>query len=980
MIGQLVLATTLLQAEARPRPLYDVVDVDMATLHPGSETALLIPAERRYRLRLLSRVPRDRYVLTTTYPGSDRSRERVVEPAASSDLDDYRNCPGADPVVESLWAATDEQDVARLTGPGGPVGRLESQRVCSRSLFTRLSLATMIDVVGQDDADPGARGELVVTRDGGPSWRFRLRVAEPERLWAHMNEEHAIIARVVRGIVETLLFAAGDSRMGEDLEIRVGFGAIDTERRVALEVSGRAPLASTVTLTESIWAPSTYALLSDAVVEWLALDVGAPDPSDATPRASGLLERLTRPTALVIAGESAALSRDLALRPLDPDLHERAALVVASFALREQAGDYSDLRPLLSRIAAHLVVSRFTSGGPHTQVGRVAGIVLDVLSGRQVPALEAIRDLEAEGSTAGRAWARALRRRITEDWRDEPSGGSTPLERRESYAATARTLGGARALLSVDEDDRDYILDRIRISYTGRPSVQEVNLFASVAVDLELQEASAVHAVLRGTPIEPSAVRDELGPPLEGFMLRGPSGTPIPAVLGWPLWAGSYSRHVAQALVIVDRYWSRTVSKEGEMEWEELAYVNRRNWLFPLFTVELASRRLLSARADYNTWFQRRIRACEQLAWLWEREPERISRSQWSLLRKNCVPTRSSNPPQLAVWFGHGTPFGTAYEAALRALGPGEGLAGLQRRRALAPFDAGLARWELRYGNRKVVLDANGARRIAGPRLDYDLSVLERAIDMVDDDQSRLELRRQKCELDGDSCFDLGTLWVGMERIEEAVAAYEDGYERGLVRAHVANEVRWLSQHHLDTGKTERALEITTHAAAIASARGLYTHGRLLEALGRYGEAEESYRAIQELYGNRSHLQRFHLRVSRRNPSGPYAELGAEARAAFRCDAAEPYAIDPRFYSRGYSVGSISPRFERLGLREGDLIVAVDGLALKSTDHFVCAIESSDDPMVHGTLFETDAPLRRPHPDFRYDNFDVRAAPKQPPS
>ena len=132
-----------------------------------------------------------------------------------------------------------------------------------------------------------------------------------------------------------------------------------------------------------------------------------------------LLARLLDLRTTVLLREDEALSRALSARPLDASAHERAALLLGAFALRDAAGRSTDVRPALCRATAHLALRGCAArGSERGTAGRLAEALLVTLVGRERDALARLDALEAAAPTRElRAWARALRLRNTGDWR-----------------------------------------------------------------------------------------------------------------------------------------------------------------------------------------------------------------------------------------------------------------------------------------------------------------------------------------------------------------------------------------------------------------------------------------------------------------------------------------------------------------------------------------------------------------------------------
>ena len=145
--------------------------------------------------------------------------------------------------------------------------------------------------------------------------------------------------------------------------------------------------------------------------------------------------------------------RAISQNPLDPDAHERAALLLGAFALRDAAGRSTDVRPALCRLTSHLAVAAALRGAREPGVaGRLAEAVLVTLVGRERDALARLDALEVFAPTREvRAWARALRLRNTGDWRIAIDARDlTLLERLEEFRALVAGQDDGAALAWLD--------------------------------------------------------------------------------------------------------------------------------------------------------------------------------------------------------------------------------------------------------------------------------------------------------------------------------------------------------------------------------------------------------------------------------------------------------------------------------------------------------------------------------------------------
>lgn len=192
-------------------------------------------------------------------------------------------------------------------------------------------------------------------------------------------------------------------------------------------------------VADYIWSPGTYVRLAELLFATSRASDGPVVSAELDVR-SALTD--LRTDVLFDQNErlSTALTRDIS----SATAHESAALLVGALALRESSTMFADVRPALSRMAAHLAVARALRGIRQESLdGTVATVVLTVLSGRQREALELVQTVERRAaSDADRAWVRALRLRITGDWRGLASPESaTRIERLEHGRALRARVG-----------------------------------------------------------------------------------------------------------------------------------------------------------------------------------------------------------------------------------------------------------------------------------------------------------------------------------------------------------------------------------------------------------------------------------------------------------------------------------------------------------------------------------------------------------
>ncbi len=952
--------------------LTEEIILDLATLDPGRPHEVAVPAERPYKIVVANKVPSARYAF---------HHARMTSYSARESVDDIvfriHGHPGCEDLVlgaRRVFAAEDEKDVAGLLGAEGTLTRLGTETSCGEAASTLRSLrkSTRGLAHGTDGQPPESTAELTIERLGGPSgaavktWPVHLRAGSVKRAWAHPSEEAWLLDAVVRDVLEMLLFAS-------DRRSPIGTLQLDLQPDPAQAVAAvRARWAkgalgdARVGLAESVWSASAYEPLVQDVMRALRLR-----PAKPRSQARSLVEVLTEPTTAVLERENQQVSRDLTSGMLEPGAHERAALLLAAFALGESAGPFSDRRPALCRLTAHLALARaLRRGTPAGREARLAEIAAHALAVRQRAAVSALETAGPSKDAGEQAWLNALRLRATGDWRRlERPVTATLLERREYYRALAHTLGGLHALQFLKSRNTEPLPDWGRLSLADAPTVEEANLFAPLALDLELAEAARTYRRVHGQEVPPSRLSESLNATAGRCLSRADAGESVPRVIDWGAWAEFHARNVAQAALAAYDHLFRLLGSpdEAPRNWERTKERLRGLSLLPVVTMQVLDVQKRDAKFDATP------DACRGVSSFWERTPERVTPPTWEILTRRCRP---AGPPDGGQWFGKAFPRGMALDAvARRRFAERTDSASLEAVRALAPYRRVLGEMELLRRHYRVKATPADVERIFGPLVDYDLAAMRTRAEAATDADELERLYQPICALDGNACLQLGATLTGFDRDDKAAAAYQQAVETGLDRVGVSRQILWVVDYYADRGRNEEAAAVARQAAEVGSEGGLSTMGWLSERLDRWDDAERYYRQVYERYGNEGFLLRFYVRADRRRPEGAYAQKarGARAKLHFELLRQVPVAELETSPARGVQVMRSSPKFERLGLNVGTLIVMVDGYRVHDFAQYRAALTFSDDPEVKLVVWgregyaETRAPLRRAQPSLRLE-------------
>jgi predicted small integral membrane protein len=545
-----------------------------------------------------------------------------------------------------------------------------------------------------------------------------------------------------------------------------------------------------------------------------------------------------------IAAEARRVAARLNADPLDAEAHEEAALVVGALALREAAGEFSDARPALNRMAAHLAIAQSLLGVETSPVRECGEVLLLTLARRSLEAVERIEVLrKAKGTPARAAWLDALALRNTGDWRQMADPGKrTLLERLEYFRAVSERLGFERAVRSLDVVGSPDLPDWGRILMCHRGILVSVgHAFVVPSVARELAEVMELGQADHAFPMALGFA--ELNAPDAPLVAEGTP--PAIHVLSPTAWGRFYARHLANAVWKTQRFYDRTLALSDEARPPDRAGA----WA----DVDLIRLARLDGKDKGDEAAGAKPPDCSHAIAFLGSSPQMATAAQWSRVEAVCS-KREAEIPLDRAWFGLGPPPGSAYEAADRLSLPGvyhrkaSGLIDVGAMRRIDPFATDLARSRQEW---KVRADRSFASAEVefGPLLSYDLGlVYSLAFTTGGEPMARRRLLERLCAEVPARCFDLGDDLVAAGAITEAVRAFERGVDETMDEVLVANRAGWLVDHYFETGDRGRALALAQRAADTYSGTGLLTMAKLQERMERLKDAEGFFKAAAERY------------------------------------------------------------------------------------------------------------------------------------
>jgi tetratricopeptide (TPR) repeat protein len=758
-----------------------------------------------------------------------------------------------------------------------------------------------------------------------------------------LTEEQWIVEDVVNAIAGMAL--ESDSPSAHIVhKTNTGAGSVP-EFRVA--VNGvREPLA--VVITQHAWAAETYVDIARQLAA-AAGSFAAPreDYSDLAVRSA--LTDLRAETLLDVNQRiSAALEANLR----SGAAHESAALLVGSFALRESVGMFADLRPALSRMAAHLAMAQaLRQSGDETLDGTLARAILTALSGLQRQALTIVEQIDRRsGSAADRAWVRALRLRITGDWRNAPRpDGETRIERLE-YARAIRLRRGIDAFLDyLDTFPPDEAADWHRIAFHWHFNVEAGHRFAKPGVVNELAEARLAWSRFHTGEIDDAGVVRALNERPARSPVQRLDNKRVVQVIDWGTWAAFHQRHLCHMLTAVSYHlWQLSDKPEQDAL---AATLERPFGELTLYPVVL--RWVARTPAEYE-------QAMKRARPLVNAAPELLTAAMWNyLLAESEVTGRAERFPVATAWFTPPVPTGTAFDLGSRSLRSGCPRPPSREQAATWAREMPYDHWT-QWANAFFAMDSGApslstVRRAFGPLMEYDESALYKSIEHLDlSPGERIGLARPLCHVSSVRCAMLAELLLLQNHEVEAVRVYEKWVATARDEVSVANELLWLTRYYIDHGNPSRAEALARRAADTGSATGLEILGELLDRTGRHDEAESYYRMIEERYAKHATpLGTFLMRKALRTH-----DSALEVRAGELLQETFPTGLQrivihalPAKPVDGVIFKTFGTRASAAGLQPNDVIVGIDDWRVHNVPEYKVTTRLSHDATMKLTVW-----------------------------
>ncbi len=772
------------------------------------------------------------------------------------------------------------------------------------------------------------------------------------------KEDHWIIQSILTDIYGMLAFQADSGRFSyDDLEIDIEtvlqqqFKGLKNPKVYQVEAAfpkthEKIILKLNVNVDGAhLFAPQLYWDWTRTLIDLMVPDLPASFPSSSGSTAT--LAALLTPTSEVIAKESERLSRELEANSIDPYLHLEAALLVGMMSMRETAGMFTDLRPNLCRSTAHLAIANALL--PFSQENPLQGIALAVHNlhlDHQLLALDGIDALDATmqdspQSAVYTAWKDALYTRITGDWRVlKQKPGRTLFENMELFGALCRSISPVRAIAWIREAEEHNIPfnEAARVAADWDYNVSSGHLLLKNSVNAELQELANL---FRAEPFlndfdQLVAFLNQTG---SSAVAVDADGRPRWEVISKGAWGAYFQRVIMHRILHEYRFYSYVWGVEDRAR---AFYAFTREQMSRLKLYPVYMRVCATDPGEMRT-------ATHLIQPVIKKAPETITLRCANVFRAmKGEKWRAGNGLKYlfnGYWYVHAPLPGTVFDIESRMVGgfvnDRESLNICQAALKVAPYQLKLIAFYQKMLKEHGVWNKETFNRIYAPFIDYNLGALNTLSELNQynpdiKDKEQIDLYRRICEIDPDQYFELGEYLARAGRKEEAARAYQQGVDKAIDRVLVANKSEWLVFYYYHSGEKEKALEVAEAGAAVGSYSGFHTMAQLCEKIGDLKGTEKYYRKIAERYGDPTTLIRFF----QSNPQkASFKSKRDELIHALFPEGLQTITLNEA--TGAPKVGLVFVKSERwmsqYGLKQGDIIIAVNGYRIQNKEQFLAA-------------------------------------------
>jgi tetratricopeptide (TPR) repeat protein len=745
------------------------------------------------------------------------------------------------------------------------------------------------------------------------------------------DESQFIVELIVADIGEMAIFAKSHVAPGKSVAVEATetkdsqTGQPVYEIKVRLGQGGE--VRSLLRMDGPIWSPEAYSEITGQILK----SVGTPESTLSRIDGANVLQSLLQLSAINIEKANIALSLALSGDFSNPTLHEESAVLLGAFALRDNAGDFHEIRSPLCRMTAHLAIaSAFNGGRGVGPNGLVADALLSALMNNQADAIAKTEKLK-NGSPELAAWARVVRARSSHDFRELGAFAQRSMaEDTEYFRAMCLSERADPAWESLSRASKVDKMSVFRIINTTGSSVQLGHVMLDGSLPLELAEVATIYRLARGGTLDTNNIARILNQSPERCFSENASGTPGVRVIGWGQWAMFFQHHLCNAVLqnfdFQMRQWG--VPEEAQAFSTQCNQQFGRLWLFP-FVRRMTCTDVPSYKKSVEDIIQT-TRAMPHLA----------PAGTWSYLGSHPDFADRLEPDDLRMiseWHKHNPPPGTAYDAGARvnhisfARRHGR-VQALEDLRRMAPYDINIIHkyFAVKYNGKQTPEQMDEAMH---PLMDFDFEVLRELGVGYSGQPGRYEdLMSRAAELNAVAYFWMGRYFADRHDREKAADYFEKGSMFCTDDLWTSEYAQWLIDYYLEHGQVQKAKKLAEKAGDTYSETGLQVQALFLERQQHYNEALKVYRAIEERYGSSEELLGFYKRYKDKTGKADFdAAINAAASTEFP-SGIEHVSIKDLHGPPGDGcyVSAANEFTAQAGLNAGAVIVALDGIRIRN--------------------------------------------------
>jgi tetratricopeptide (TPR) repeat protein len=681
-----------------------------------------------------------------------------------------------------------------------------------------------------------------------------------------------------------------------------------------------------VSMADGVWNPTSY-------LDWGRAVLPKTDITTSLMSDWDIANQLLHPNTAIFMETNLRLSEFLSEHPGSGRGHLQAALLLGTIALNEHAGVFSDARPAINRMVAHMTAARICGVEEGDPTYRLAEAIRLTLCGLQSDALAELEHWKAlpDASPILLDWSRVLWLRNTMDWRarkDEAKAGPQAL-RQEYFRAVIHTVDDTPAIDFIRSLDDEPGIGYWLIANEANLSVSAGHDFSKPMLTLMVGE---VAASARAYGLEPA--KENLN--WMGEYLNTPAGLPVTSgkdntlvweVAGRNLMAARHQRQVMHGLLNMYSFlYDSWGVKDNASELEDFVLNKIPDLEYKPFLVRMMARSPVK-REKANI-------ACTRLI---REKPQIVTPQLWMCLNRDeddqILPL---SYPDHHGWFSPEIPAGTAYQVGIRMYEIGVGdesdkvwLAELWKR---APYDYGLGKhicW-LENGKTQTNMKPEILEKWMGLYQEYHIqAAMRRARAYQEQPEKYTESMKMVVALDASYYFTLGHWYLDRGNDSLAAESYLQGFDKSPDRVNMSNNVSWLIRYLHRMGDKTKALEVAKEAAEVYSYGGLEAYLWYAEIEAQWDEALATAKKLDARYNNNKPIEELGFLTRYHSQNKAQAEEWGYSRMinklfpdGLKTAKLEDFISPP---STGVVIQGTNKQVKTLNMKIGDVIVSLDG-------------------------------------------------------